>query len=427
MLAKPIGPICNLDCKYCFYLEKENLYEGEQDWKMDPELLERYIQMYIEGQDIPHIAFAWQGGEPTLLGVDFFRRVVELQKKHCPPGKEISNALQTNGTLLNDEWCSFFKEHNFLIGLSVDGPADLHNQYRVDKGGNDTHDKVLRGANFLKKHEVEFNALCVVNRYNAREPLRVYHFLKELGTNYFQFIPIAEREGDEEAVLDLSLPPQLQEQAKVTGWSVHSEDYGDFLNTIFDEWVRNDIGTYYIQLFDVQLEIRFGNPASLCIYRETCGDALAIEHNGDFYSCDHYVYPEYHLGNIKDNSLREMADLQKQKDFGNTKKDSLPRECRECEFLKQCNGECPKNRFLTTLDGEPGLNYLCKGLKKFFRHTNPYFDRMVDLLRERRPPAELMMHLQREEEQYSSKKNNANDLCPCGSGKKFKRCHGRGA
>lgn len=424
VLAKPIGPICNLDCKYCFYLEKEKLYEGEDSWKMDPDMLEEYIKSYIENQQTPRIDFAWQGGEPTLLGVDFFRNVVALQKKHCPPGKQIFNALQTNGTRLDDEWGQFLSDNQFLIGLSIDGPPDLHNKYRVDKGGNDTHDKVLRGADILKRYNVDFNALCVVNRYNAREPLRVYHFLKELGTDFFQFIPIVERDGEHEEVLDLSSPPQIQkDDSPVSGWSVHSEDYGDFLNAIFDEWVRNDIGKYYVQLFDIQLELYMGHPSSLCIFKETCGDALAVEHNGDLYSCDHYVYPEYKLGNVMNDNLGDMVLSDKQRQFGKDKQATLPTQCRECEFLRLCNGECPKNRFLQDINGEPGLNYLCKGLMKFFRHTQPYFERMRDLLLQRRAPAELMMQLRHEEEKFDKKSTRPNDPCPCGSGKKFKRCH----
>ncbi len=426
VLAKPIGPICNLDCKYCFYLEKEKLYKEEASWKMDPALLEEYIIGYINGQHIPRIDFAWQGGEPTLLGVDFFRRVVALQKKHCPPGKQISNAIQTNGTNLNDEWGAFLSENNFLVGLSVDGPADLHNKYRVDKGGNDTHHNVLRGAEILKKYKVAFNALCVVNRYNAREPLRVYHFLKTLGTDFFQFIPIVECEAAEDEVLDLSSPPQIREQySPVSGWSVHSEDYGDFLNAIFDEWVRNDIGKYYVQLFDIQLELYMGHPSSLCIFKETCGSALAVEHNGDLYSCDHYVYPEYFLGNIQDNDMSAMVASANQRQFGLDKQALLPQQCRDCAFLKLCNGECPKNRFLKSIDGEDGLNYLCKGLMKFFKHTKPYFEEMRDLLQQRRAPAELMLKLKREAEKFSKKNTKPNEPCPCGSGKKFKRCHMR--
>ena len=426
VLAKPIGPICNLDCKYCFYLEKEKLYENEDSWKMNHELLEQYVKSYIDGQDTPRIDFAWQGGEPTLLGVDFFKKVVELQEKHCPPGKQIFNAIQTNGTNLNDEWGQFLSDNSFLVGLSIDGPAELHNKYRVDKGGKDSHDRVVRGANILNKYNVDYNALCVVNRYNAREPLRVYHFLKELGTDFFQFIPIVERSGEHEDLLDLSGPPQIQDEAShVTGWSVHSEDYGDFLNAIFDEWVRNDIGKYYVQIFDIQLELYMGHPSSLCIFKETCGDALAVEHNGDLYSCDHYVYPEYKLGNILNDHLGDMVACDKQRSFGKAKQDLLPQQCKNCAYLKLCNGECPKNRFLDSIDGEPGLNYLCKGLMRFFKHTKPYFERMRDLLMQRRAPAELMLQLSQEAKQFDPKRIKPNAPCPCGSGKKFKLCHMR--
>ena len=424
ILAKPIGPICNLDCKYCFYLEKEKLYQDEKSWKMDPELLERYIQSYIEAQDTPRIDFAWQGGEPTLLGIDFFKQVLAFQEKHCPPNKRIYNALQTNGTNLNDEWGQFLSDNGFLVGLSIDGPAHLHNKYRVDKGGNDTHERVVRGAEILNKYNVEYNALCVVNRYNAKEPLRVYHFLKTLGTQFFQFIPIVECAAEQEELLDLSSPPQIREhESPVTGWSVHSEDYGDFLNAIFDEWVRNDIGQYYVQIFDIQLELHMGQPSSLCIFKEQCGEALAVEHNGDLYACDHYVYPEYHLGNLKDNNLSDMVNCDAQRAFGKAKQETLPKQCRDCQYLNLCNGECPKNRFLKSIDGEDGLNYLCKGFQRFFKHTTPYFKRMCDLLYQRRAPAELMLQLSHELQQFDPKRVKPNDPCPCGSGKKFKVCH----
>jgi len=394
VMTKPSGAICNLDCKYCFYLEKEKLYPGTTDFFMKPDTQEAYIRQYIESQDVPEIHFAWQGGEPTLLGIPFFERAVELQKKYCPPGKKIFNAFQTNGTLVDDAWCAFFKKNEFLIGLSIDGPKAVHNRYRVTKGGSDTWDKVMNALALLKKHAVEFNTLTVVNRELSKAPLEIYRFLKEHGSGYMQFIPLVERKGSE--VGTLATPPvynekgELEEVSSVTPWSVQPGDYGSFLTAIFDEWVRNDVGKVFVQLFDVQLGIWMGHPSSLCIFSETCGKALALEHNGDLYSCDHYVYPEHKLGNLFKESLGDMVRSEKQVKFGTDKKDSLPKYCRDCEVRFACNGECPKHRFFRTPDGEGGLNYLCAGYKRFFKHIDPYMKTMAGLLNQRRAPAEIM-------------------------------------
>ncbi|MBL8993257.1 MAG: anaerobic sulfatase maturase [Spirochaetia bacterium] len=394
VMTKPSGAICNLDCKYCFYLEKEKLYPGTTDFFMKPDTQEAYIRQYIESQDVPEIHFAWQGGEPTLLGIPFFERTVELQKKYCPPGKKIFNAFQTNGTLVDDAWCEFFKKKDFLIGLSMDGPKAVHNRYRVTKGGGDTWDKVMNALSLLKKHAVEFNTLTVVNRELSKAPLEIYRFLKEHGSGYMQFIPLVERKGSE--VGTLATPPvynekgELEEVSSVTPWSVQPGDYGSFLTAIFDEWVRNDVGKVFVQLFDVQLGIWMGHPSSLCIFSETCGKALALEHNGDLYSCDHYVYPEHKLGNLFKESLGDMVRSEKQQKFGTDKKDTLPKYCRDCEVRFACNGECPKHRFFRTPDGEGGLNYLCAGYKRFFKHIDPYMKTMAGLLNERRAPAEIM-------------------------------------
>jgi len=389
-MTKPAGPICNLDCKYCFYLEKENLYPETRHWAMSREVLERYVQQYIAAQPHDEVHFAWQGGEPTLLGVDFFRTVVELQKQYAD-GRQIHNALQTNATLLDDEWGAFLAEENFLVGVSIDGPRELHDYYRVDKGNAPTFDRVMRGITKLKKHRVEFNTLTCVNRRNSGFPLEVYRFLKEVGSGFIQFIPIVERRTVEPHPDGLVLiQPNFSGAAEVAEWSVEPEAYGRFLARIFDEWVKRDVGRYFVQMFDVALESWLGMDASLCVFRRTCGSALAMEHNGDVYSCDHFVYPENKLGNIAETALEEMVSSPQQKAFGNHKHDSLPRMCRECEVRFACNGECPKHRFATTPDGEPGLNYLCAGYKYFFRHIDPHMRFMADELRAGRPPANIM-------------------------------------
>jgi len=398
VMTKPIGPICNLDCKYCFYLEKEKLFPSNENFKMSDEVLETYVRQYIEGQDVPDVSFAWQGGEPTLLGVKSFRKVVELQRKYAG-GKRIHNAIQTNGTLLDDEWCEFLQAEKFLVGLSIDGPARLHNAYRVDKQGRDTYDEVRRGLRLLQKHRVEFNTLTVVNRANARHPREVYRFLRGIGSGFLQFIPLVERLPDAEARklgLDLALPPRADEEdprrLPVTDWSVEPKAYGEFLCAIFDEWVSRDVGKTFVQIFDVTLGNWMGGShrGGLCVFSETCGTALAMEHNGDVYSCDHYVYPQYRLGNILNRSLGEMVSSEFQRAFGGAKADTLPRFCRECAVRHLCHGECPKHRFLRTPDGEPGLNYLCRAYKRFFNHSAPAMQRMVELLRAGRAPAEIM-------------------------------------
>src|SRR5208337_974098 len=387
VMAKPVGPICNLDCRYCFYLEKENLYGKKRDWAMPDAVLESYISQFITAQDAPAISFAWQGGEPTLLGVDFFRKVIAIQKKYAN-GKKIENAFQTNGVLLDDRWGEFLAENHFLIGISIDGPAELHDFYRVDKGGAPTFDRVMRGLRFLKKHQVEFNALTVVNRQNSQHPLRVYRFLKGIGCQFMQFIPIVERVAKAANPDGLVLiSPRDPHAADVSEWSVEPRQYGVFLCTIFDEWVRKDVGNYYVQLFDVTLESWMGLEPSLCVFRPTCGAALALEHNGDLYSCDHYVYPENKLGNIMEQPLQALVNSAQQRRFGLDKRDSLPRYCRECDVRFACNGECPKHRFISAPDGEPGLNYLCAGYKLFFKHVDPYMKFMANELRHQRPPA----------------------------------------
>ena len=396
LMTKPIGPLCNLDCSYCFYLEKTHLYPNAGNFRMRPDVLETYVRDYITAQPGPVVNFAWQGGEPTLLGVDFFREVVALQKRYAGE-KTIENAFQTNGVLLNDEWAKLFTTHRFLIGISIDGPRELHDAYRVDKGGRPTFDRVMAGLDVLKKHAVEFNTLTTVHRKNSTQPIEVYRFLREVGSGYIQFIPIVERAADDDAStsgLWLASPPDHEDtrklDTKVTPWSVRPADYGSFLSRIFDEWVQRDVGRVFVQQFDAALANWIGEPAGVCVFSEKCGRALAVEHNGDVYSCDHYVYPRYRLGNLLNASLVAMVDSDAQRQFGEAKSSTLPRYCRECPVRFACHGECPKHRFLRTPDGEPGLNYLCAGYRKFFLHIDSAMRTMAFLLQAGRAPAEIM-------------------------------------
>lgn len=405
IMAKPIGPICNLDCEYCYYLEKESLYPRGENFRMSGDLLEQYIADYIRAQPGPRVDFAWQGGEPTLLGVDFFRKVVALQQTHLPPGWTCGNSLQTNGTLLNDEWCTFFKDNGFLVGISIDGPAELHDPYRFDKGKHPTHTRVMQGLQLLQRHGVEHNVLCVVNSVNARHPLQVYRFFREHGVTWLQFIPIVEHLGGTE----------------VTHRSVGAEAYGTFLAAIFDEWIRRDVGKVFVQIFDECLNVWAGGRSHLCIFADTCGRALAMEHNGDVFSCDHFVEPEYRLGNLRETPLIQLVDSPEQVRFGQDKRDTLPAYCQACDVRFMCNGGCPKERFLHTPDGEPGLNYLCAGYKHFFHHVDPHMRRMAALLRQQLPPALIMKELAAADAARWAQAGR-NDPCPCGSGKKYKAC-----
>lgn len=390
VIAKPSGPVCNLDCSYCFYLEKEKLYPGVSRWSMPPDVLEEFVRQYIAAQDAPVVSFTWQGGEPTLAGLDFFRTAVALQEKHAA-GRRIENALQTNAVLIDEDWAAFLAERKFLVGVSIDGPEPLHDGYRKYKGGRGTFDDVLRGLRHLQSAGVEFNTLTVVNRLNSQHPLEVYRFLGEIGSRYLQFIPVVERIAASPDAAGLSLvEPKFTGAAAVAEWSVEPEQYGRFLCAIFDEWVRSEVGRRYVQLFDVTLENWLGLTPALCVFRETCGGALAVEHNGDLYSCDHFVYPEHRLGNILERPLESLVNSPQQIAFGTAKRDSLPQYCRECDVRFACQGECPKHRFTTTPDGEAGLNYLCAGYKLFFHHVAPYMDFMAQELRSGRPPANVM-------------------------------------
>ena len=431
VLAKPTGAICNLDCTYCFFLSKERLYPGSR-FRMADDLLEQYIKQLIQGQRINEIVVAWQGGEPTLMGLDFFKRSIELEQKYLPAGKTIQNTIQTNGTLLNDEWCEFFKQNNFLVGLSLDGTREMHDAYRVDKGGAGTFDKVMRAAHMLQAHQVDFNILCTVHARNADHPLELYRFFRdEVKTQFIQFIPIIERATPELLPLanegwgdsHKTRPLYLLEGSLVTERSVRPEQWGDFLIAIFDEWVKRDVGQVFVQMFDAALASWVGVPASLCIFTETCGSALAMEHNGDLYSCDHFVEPKFKLGNIRQDMMIELVASEQQRAFGNAKRDTLPRYCRECPVKFACHGECPRNRFIKTPDGEEGLNYLCAGYKKFFTHIDGPMKLMADLVKRGRYADEAMGILA-EQEKKKFAQVGRNDPCPCGSGKKFKYCHG---
>jgi uncharacterized protein len=397
IMVKPIGPKCNLDCTYCFYLEKEVLFGDGERWKMDDELLEAYVKRYIEAQPADPVTFAWQGGEPTLCGVEFFEKVVKWQK-HYGKGRQIDNAFQTNGTLLDDDWCSFLKREGFLVGVSIDGPEELHDAYRVRRNGKGTHAEVMRGIECLKKHRVDFNTLTCVNRLNSERGAEVYAFLKKIGSRYMQFIPIIERLPDAEAErlgLSHATPPRFAEEddnldAPVTEWSVQPKAYGRFMWSIFKRWVQQDVGKIYVQLFDVALGKWAGVPGGLCVYAETCGRAMALEHDGSLYACDHFVYPEYKLGNIRENPMSVLADHPRQEAFGKAKRDTLPRFCMECEFKFTCNGGCPKHRFLLTPEDEPGLNYLCSGYRFIFGKMDPYMKAMAELYHQGQPPAKVM-------------------------------------
>jgi len=390
VMIKPTGSLCNLDCTYCFYLEKEKLYPGNTEWKMNDQVLETYIRQYIQIQKVDEITFAWQGGEPTLLGVDYFRKIIHLQEKYAN-GKVIHNSFQTNGVLLDNDWGKFFSENKFLIGISIDGPQEIHDKYRVFKGGQESFEKVMQGVEILKKYQVDFNTLSCVQKDNSYKPSEVYNFLKEIGSGFMQFIPIVERITTKISDNEINLvSPNYEKEAKVTDWSVESIQFGKFLSAIFDEWVRYDVGKYYVQIFDISLETWIGEKASLCVFRDTCGGAMALEHNGDLYSCDHYVYPENKLGNIMTDLLQTMVNSGKQTKFGIEKKMKLPAYCRNCDFLFACNGECPKHRFIKTPDGEDGLNYLCAGYKHFFNHIDPYMQFMANELLNHRPPANVM-------------------------------------
>jgi uncharacterized protein len=401
-MTKPIGPKCNLRCDYCFYLEKDVLYPEQTQWVMSDEVLREHIRQTIEDTNAPEVSFTWQGGEPTLLGIEFFQKAINIQRE-LAHGKKITNSIQTNGTLLDDNWGAFLAHNGFLVGISIDGPAELHDGFRHNLKGEPTHAPVMNGLELLKKHKVEFNTLTVVNSLNGDHPLDVYRFLKEIGSQYMQFIPLVERRQPEA--------------------SVGPEQFGEFLTAIYDQWIKTDVGRIFVQHFDVALNIWYGLPSPTCVFAETCGRAIVVEHNGDVYSCDHFVYPEYKLGNILETPESELVDSPFQGAFGLAKKQFMPKQCKECEVLFTCNGECPKHRFTETSDGEANLNYLCPSYKRFFKHIDPTMRRMVELLKAGRPPADIMLPAPIP----IRPKVGRNDPCPCGSNKKFKHCCGAGS
>lgn len=383
VMAKPTGSRCNIDCNYCFYLHKEQLLDQDRHSGMSEEVLETFIRQYIDSQDGEQVVFSWQGGEPTLMGLEYFEKIVALQRKYQKPGQRIENDLQTNGILINDNWARFLRKHNFLVGISIDGPAELHDRYRVTRSGKPTFEKVMTGVAALKRHQVPFNALVTVNRTNARFPLEVYRFLtRELGATYIQFNPCVEpvdfKQTAPQFWRDDTIPVMGSRRARpgdldsiVTDWSVDPDDWGRFLIAVFEEWVNNDLGRVQVNLFETAVAQTMGMPAQICITSEFCGKGLAIEKNGDIFSCDHYVYPEYRLGNLDSTKLAHMAFSERQKAFGLGKRETLPAACKQCPYLKLCYGECPKNRIVRSEEGELGMNYLCPGIKAFFDYAQP--------------------------------------------------------
>lgn len=393
VMLKPAGAHCNLACKYCYYLEKNNLYDKSHRHIMSDEMLEQFTREYIEAQTMPQVLFTWHGGEPLMRSIDFYKKALALQKKYAR-GRRIDNVIQTNGTMLTDEWCEFFAQNNWLVGISIDGPQEYHDHYRLTTTGNPSWQKVIHGIELLKKHHVEWNAMAVVNAYNADHPLEFYHFFKDKGCQYLQFTPIVERltkHQDGRTLASLADDKEIP----LADFSVTPEQWGNFLCAIFDEWVRNDVGKMFVEIFDCTLANWMGVLPGICAYSKNCGHAGVMEHNGDVYSCDHFVFPEYKLGNIRDHTLIEMLYGDKQHAFSQLKHTSLPRQCKECDMEFACHGECLKNRFEKDKYGEPGLNYLCKGYYQYYSHVAPYMDFMKRELQAQRPPANIMEALKK--------------------------------
>ena len=388
VMLKPAGAHCNLACKYCYYLEKNNLYQNSHRHLMSDEMLEQFTREYIEAQTMPQVLFTWHGGEPLMRSIDFYKKALELQKKYAH-GKQIDNVIQTNGTLLTDEWCEFFAKNHWLVGISIDGPQEYHDHYRVTPAGKPSWEKVMQGISLLKKHRVEWNAMAVVNAYNAEHPLEFYHFFRDNGCQYLQFTPIVERLTEHEDGRTLASLADDRE-IPLADASVTPQQWGNFLCTIFDDWVRHDVGKTFVEIFDCTLANWMGVLPGICAYSKECGHAGVMEHNGDVYSCDHFVFPEYKLGNIREQSLIDMLYGEKQQAFSRLKHTSLPRQCKECDMEFACHGECPKNRFEKDKYGEPGLNYLCQGYYQYYTHVAPYMDFMKRELLAQRPPANIM-------------------------------------
>ncbi|MCP4448034.1 MAG: anaerobic sulfatase maturase [Myxococcales bacterium] len=415
VMVKPRGPICNLACEYCYFRSKVELYE-DSSFRMSDALLEQYTRDLIKAQDLPEVSFAWQGGEPTLMGLDFFRRARSLQEKYGRPGVRMTNSLQTNGVLLDDEWCRFLKREGFLVGISLDGPRALHDAYRVDGAGRPTFSRVMRAIALLQKHGVEFNVLTTVNAENVEHALEVYEFLRDqVGAPFLQFIPIVERRDTGEGA----------DGIRVSERSVTGAGYGAFLNTIFDAWVRRDVGRVFVQIFDVSLAAWSGHNPGLCTFAERCGNALVLEHNGDLYSCDHFVDPDNMLGNTSQESLSALAWSEQQERFGSAKADALSAKCQRCQYRFVCNGGCPKNRFVAETEEPHAENYLCDGYQSFFGHIDAPMRFMAAELSAKRPPANIMAALAPSAKgQAATPRIGRNEACPCGTGRKYKRCHG---
>lgn len=398
--SKPVGSVCNLDCTYCYYLEKTHLYPKKDKHAMTLEMLELYVKMYISESVDQEVIFTWHGGEPLLQKIDFYQKAVEYQRKYALQyNKTVMNSLQTNGTLIDDTWAKFFAQHGFLIGLSIDGPEQLHDYYRITKNGKSSFNEVMRGLALLNKYQVEFNILATVNSYNVHFPLKVYQFFKQIGARYIQFTPIVEREFNHteghRVELSLATVQTPNPQAMITEWTVNPLDYGRFLNQIFDEWVSQDIGDTYVINFDAMLANWYGVEPPICVFAKKCGHAIAMEYTGDLYSCDHFVFEEYQLGNIQSSTLQKMLQSPEQIKFGNDKQDNLPSQCKSCDYLFACNGECPKNRFMSTKDGEENLNYLCQGFQIFYKHIDPYMMFMVNELKNNRSPSNIRSNIDR--------------------------------
>lgn len=388
VMLKPAGAHCNLACKYCYYLEKNKLYPTAQRHLMSDEMLEQFTREYIEAQTMNQVLFTWHGGEPLLRSIDFYRKALSLQQKYAG-GRRIDNVIQTNGTLLTDEWCEFFAQNHWLVGISIDGPQPDHDHYRLTAAGKPSWKKVMQSIKLLKKHGVEWNAMAVVNAYNVNHPLEFYRFFKENGCQFLQFTPIVERQTRHEDGRTLASLADKNE-ISLSEASVAPEQWGYFLCAIFDEWVRKDVGKIFVEIFDCTLANWMGISPGICAYSKECGHAGVMEHNGDVYSCDHFVFPEYKLGNIRDHSLIDMLYGEQQQEFSRLKHSSLPRQCKECDMEFACHGECPKNRFMKDKYGDSGLNYLCPGYYHYYQHVAPYMDYMKQELMAQRPPSNIM-------------------------------------